>query len=57
MDMLCVDLTHLPGAGLGSDVELWGRNIRVSEVAARAGTIAYQILCNLRRVPRLYSGA
>lgn len=57
MDMLCVDLTHLPRAGLGSDVELWGRNVPVGEVAARAGTIAYQILCNLRRVPRLYSGA
>jgi alanine racemase len=57
MDMLCVDLTHLPRAGLGSDVELWGRNVAVGEVASRAGTIAYQILCNLRRVPRLYSGA
>ncbi|MCS3467897.1 alanine racemase [Pseudomonas sp. JUb42] len=57
MDMLCVDLTHLPRAGLGSDVELWGRNVPVGEVASRAGTIAYQILCNLRRVPRLYSGA
>ena len=57
MDMLCVDLSHLPRAGLGSDVELWGRNVLVSDVAARAGTIAYQILCNLRRVPRLYSGA
>ncbi|MFS2156448.1 alanine racemase [Pseudomonas sp. Pseusp122] len=57
MDMLCVDLTHLPRAGLGSDVELWGRNVPVGEVASRAGTIAYQILCNLRRVPRLYCGA
>lgn len=56
MDMLCVDLTHLPRAGLGSQVELWGRNVPVSDVAARAGTIPYQILCNLRRVPRLYSG-
>ncbi|KPA89974.1 alanine racemase [Pseudomonas asplenii] len=56
MDMLCVDLTDIPQAGLGSTVELWGRNILASEVAARAETIPYQIFCNLRRVPRLYTG-
>ena len=57
MDMLCVDLTHLPAAGLGSRVELWGKNVLASDLAARAGTIPYQIFCNLKRVPRLYSGA
>lgn len=57
MDMLCVDLTDLPRAGLGSQVELWGKNVLASDVAAHAGTIPYQIFCNLRRVPRLYSGA
>ncbi|MGH8418559.1 MAG: alanine racemase [Pseudomonas sp.] len=57
MDMLCVDLTHVAGAGLGSRVELWGKNVLASEVAASAGTIPYQIFCNLKRVPRLYSGA
>ena len=56
MDMLCVDLTDVPGSGLGSDVELWGKNILISDVAAHAGMIPYQILCNLKRVPRLYSG-
>jgi len=56
MDMLCVDLTDLPGAGLGSRVELWGKQVLASEVAACAQTIPYQIFCNLRRVPRLYSG-
>lgn len=56
MDMLCVDLTDVPGSGLGSHVELWGKNILVSDVAAHAGMIPYQILCNLKRVPRLYSG-
>ena len=57
MDMLCVDLTDLPQTGLGSRVELWGKNVLASDVAAHAGTIPYQIFCNLRRVPRLYSGA
>jgi alanine racemase len=56
MDMLCVDLTHVPGAGLGSRVELWGKNVLASDVATHAGTIPYQIFCNLKRVPRLYSG-
>lgn len=54
MDMLCVDLTHVPGAGLGSTVELWGKSILASDVAKAADTIPYQIFCNLRRVPRLY---
>ena len=55
MDMLCVDLTNVPGAALGSRVELWGKNVLASDVASSAGTIPYQIFCNLKRVPRLYS--
>ncbi|NVL57369.1 alanine racemase, partial [Pseudomonas syringae pv. actinidiae] len=49
------DLTDLPQAGLGSRVELWGKGVLASEVATQAGTIPYQIFCNLRRVPRIYS--
>ncbi|WP_024538289.1 alanine racemase [Comamonas badia] len=57
MDMLAVDLTHLPQAGLGSEVTLWGRAangtvLPVEEVAAAAGTIGYEQLCALaQRVP------
>jgi alanine racemase len=54
MDMLCIDLTDVPQAGLGSTVELWGKDILASDVAAAADTIPYQIFCNLRRVPKLY---
>ncbi|CAD5106311.1 alanine racemase [Zestomonas carbonaria] len=54
MDMLTVDLTDLPQAGLGSRVELWGKQVLASDVAACAGTIPYQIFCNLRRVPLRY---
>ena len=57
MDMLCIDLTDVPDAGLGSTVELWGKNILASELAEKAETIPYQIFCNLKRVPRLYSGS
>jgi alanine racemase len=50
MDMLTVDLTEHPGAGVGSRVELWGKHVSATEVAAAAGTIPYQIFCNVRRV-------
>lgn len=56
MDMLTVDLTDLPLAGLGSRVELWGKQVLASEVAQQAQSIPYQLFCNLRRVPLLYLG-
>lgn len=56
MDMLTVDLTDLPQAGLGSRVELWGKRVLASDVATAAGSIPYQIFCNLRRVPLQYVG-
>jgi alanine racemase len=52
MDMLCVDLTGVPEAGVGSPVVLWGEGLPVEEVAAAAGTISYELLCALApRVP------
>lgn len=54
MDMMTVDLTRLPTEGIGSKVELWGRQVAVNEVAAAAGTIGYELLCHVQRVPRVY---
>jgi len=54
MDMLTVDLTDLPQAGLGSRVELWGKQVHASEVAQYADTIPYQLFCNLKRAERVY---
>jgi alanine racemase len=54
MDMLTVDLTDLPGAGIGSTVELWGSQVSVGEVARRSGTIPYELVCNVKRVRRVY---
>lgn len=52
MDMLCVDLSNLPDAGVGSRVTLWGEGLPVEEVAAAAGTISYELLCAITaRVP------
>lgn len=55
MDMLAVDLTHLPEAKIGAPVTLWGSALPVADVAAHAGTIAYELLTGLtERVPRIY---
>jgi alanine racemase len=57
MDMLTVDLTPVPAAGIGSEVTLWGRGpggavLPIDEPAAAAGTIGYELMCALaRRVP------
>ncbi|WPB56833.1 alanine racemase [Xylophilus sp. GOD-11R] len=50
MDMLTVDLTHVPDAGPGAEVILWGRAgngavLPVEQVAHAAGTIGYELLC------------
>jgi alanine racemase len=52
MDMLMVDLSNCPGAGVGTPVTLWGEGMPVDEVALSAGTIGYELLCALApRVP------
>ncbi|MES2821351.1 MAG: alanine racemase [Pseudomonadota bacterium] len=57
MDMLTVDLTDLPAAQLGDDVQLWGAQLPVDDVARAAGTIGYELLSKVTaRVPRRYSG-
>jgi alanine racemase len=52
MDMLCVDLASVPQADAGAEVELWGAQIPIDEVAAAAGTVGYELMCALApRVP------
>lgn len=55
MDMLFVDLTEIPNAKIGSDVELWGDQIAANDVAKSAKTIAYELFCNVKRVQFRYS--
>ncbi|HXS28345.1 MAG TPA: alanine racemase [Steroidobacteraceae bacterium] len=53
MDMIAVDVTELPEVEVGTRCVLWGRGLEVTEIAAHAGTIAYELLCGVRaRVPR-----
>lgn len=57
MDMLAVDITDVPEAGIDSPVELWGSNLPVDEVAIACGTIGYELLTKVTaRVPRRYIG-
>jgi len=57
MDMLTVDLSGFPQAGIGTEVTLWGRSaggqlLGIDEVAASAGTVGYELMCALAaRVP------
>jgi alanine racemase len=52
MDLITVDLTPVPEARVGSEVTLWGDGLPVDEVATRAGTIGYELLCAVApRVP------
>ncbi len=47
MDMICVDLRAVPEARCGDPVVLWGKELPVEEVANRAGTIGYELLCQV----------
>ena len=52
MDMICADITEIAGAGIGSEVTLWGEGLSADEVAAASGTVSYELLCALAaRVP------
>jgi alanine racemase len=52
MDMICVDISNLEEAYIGTPVTLWGEDLPADEVAAAAGTVSYELLCALApRVP------
>lgn len=59
MDMLMIDITSVPGASVGDEVVVVGKQgseeVTLAELAQKAGTIDYE-LCTLLmpRVPRIY---
>ena len=54
MDMLTIDVTDVADVQIGDDVELWGPNVDVREVAAHARTISWHLLTGVSvRVPRV----
>ena len=59
MDLTLVDVTRIPRAAIGSEAILIGRSadcaVTAADHAQLAGTIPYEILCNIsKRVPRQY---
>lgn len=61
MDLITVDLSPVPQAGVGSEVTLWGRAsggqvLPIDEVAQAGGSVGYELMCALAaRVPVLVS--
>lgn len=58
MDMITVDVTEIGTVNVGDNVELWGHNIPLNEVASCVGTISYELVTRMPlRTPRLYINA
>ena len=61
MDMCMVDVTDVPDVREGDTATIFGtdgsESISVDELAEKAGTISYEMLCAVSpRVPRVYLG-
>ena len=57
MDQTMIDVTNIPGVKMGDEVTVFGPGggDTADDIAAKTGTINYEILCGLaRRVPRVY---
>ena len=55
MDLTMVDVTDIPGVVPGDEAVLYGDAAPVEDGADRAGTIQYELLCDVSpRVPRVY---
>ena len=56
MDMICVDLRNHSGVRIGEEVTLWGEGLPAETVAQHAGTISYQLFCNVTQRVRFIDG-
>lgn len=55
MDMTMIDVTDIPDAVEGDEVEVFGKEITIQELATVTGTIAYEIMTTIsQRVKRVY---
>lgn len=59
MDQTMLDVTGIPDVREGTQITVFGKDknafLSVDEIAAKAGTINYEVICNIsRRVPRVY---
>ena len=49
MDMITIDLTNVSDAQIGDEVVLWGEGLPADEVAKSAGTISYELFCQITK--------
>ncbi len=55
MDMCMVDVSSIEDVQIGDEVILFGEGLHVDELAAKLGTINYEVVCAVsKRVPRIY---
>jgi alanine racemase len=55
MDMITIDLSGIEDAQIDDEVILWGTGLCPDEVSRHAGTISYELFCNVtQRVPYIY---
>ena len=55
MDLVTIDVTDIPAAEVGDEAVLLGDGITAEELAAKLGTISYEVFCSVgARVPRVY---
>jgi alanine racemase len=54
MDQFCCDVSHIDGVEEGDTVTLFGEELPVEEMAEKAHTINYEIVCGIsKRIPRI----
>ena len=57
MDMCMIDFSRVNDVNPGDEVILFGKNLHVDEIAAKIGTINYEVVSSVgKRVPRVYVG-
>ena len=58
MDMTTIDLSEIEGVKEGDEVEIFGKNRPISQLAKQMGTIAYEVLTSVSsRVVRKYTSS
>jgi len=55
MDLTMIDVSHISGVSAGDEVEVFGDNISLSELAKESGVLIYEIMTGIGpRVPRVF---
>lgn len=55
MDLMTIDVSHLPATAIGDEVTLWGEGLPAAEVGEHCGTISYELFTRITaRVSRFY---